>query len=208
MIQKHTGTHKYYQELFSEHGHDAKGAGWKNKEAQWKRFEQLAKIITTADPFSVNDLGCGFGSFYDFLQVNDLPPFQYTGYDILDNMLGQAQSLHESARNASFNKIDNAGELLSADYTIASGIFNLKYEIAAGEWLQYILQTIGQMFDKSQKGIAFNILTAYSDKEFMKDHLYYADPLFLFDHCKKNFSRNVALLHDYDEYDFTILIRK
>lgn len=208
MIQEHAGTHQYYQELFNEHGHDARGAGWKNKEAQWKRFEQLAKIITTADPFSINDLGCGFGSFYDFLQVNDLPPFQYAGYDILDTMLDQARSLHTAADNASFRKIDNAGELQPADYTVASGIFNLKYEIPANDWLQYILQTIRQMFDQSQKGIAFNVLTLYSDKEFMKEHLYYADPLFLFDHCKKNFSRNVALLHDYDEYDFTLLIRK
>ena len=60
----------------------------------------------------------------------------------------------------------------------------------------------------SQKGFAFNMLTIYSDKEYMKDNLYYSDPLFFFDFCKRNFSKNVALLHDYYEYDFTILVRK
>ena len=32
--------------------------------------------------------------------------------------------------------------------------------------------------------------------------------LFFFDFCKRNFSRNVALLHDYGLYDFTIIVRK
>ncbi|MBM3138043.1 MAG: class I SAM-dependent methyltransferase, partial [Chloroflexi bacterium] len=30
----------------------------------------------------------------------------------------------------------------------------------------------------------------------------------LFDYCKVNFSKNVALLHDYKLYDFTIIVRK
>jgi hypothetical protein len=42
----------------------------------------------------------------------------------------------------------------------------------------------------------------------MRRHLYYADPCYLFDTCKKRFSRNVALLHDYEAYDFTIIVRK
>lgn len=42
----------------------------------------------------------------------------------------------------------------------------------------------------------------------MKEHLYYADPAELFDHCKRNYSRNVALLHDYGLYEFTVLVRK
>ena len=42
----------------------------------------------------------------------------------------------------------------------------------------------------------------------MKDYLYYGDPLFYFDYSKRHFSRNVALLHDYDLYEFTLLIKK
>jgi hypothetical protein len=64
------------------------------------------------------------------------------------------------------------------------------------------------MNDLAIRGMAFNFLTKYSDAEFMRPDLYYADPCFFFDYCKKNFSKNVALLHDYKIYDFTILIRK
>ncbi len=58
------------------------------------------------------------------------------------------------------------------------------------------------------KAFLFNMLTKYSEKEYMRDNLYYADPLFIFDYCKRNFSKQVALLHDYGLYEFTILVKK
>ena len=44
--------------------------------------------------------------------------------------------------------------------------------------------------------------------ERMLADLYYADPCALFDHCKTKYSRNVALLHDYGLYEFTLIVRK
>ena len=46
------------------------------------------------------------------------------------------------------------------------------------------------------------------DPERMVSRLHYADPLELFDYCKRNFSAAVALLHDYGLYEFTIIVRK
>jgi hypothetical protein len=60
----------------------------------------------------------------------------------------------------------------------------------------------------SRKGFAFNALSLYSDPEKRRPDLYYADPLALFDHCQRHFSRYVSLLHDYPLYEFTILVRK
>jgi hypothetical protein len=42
----------------------------------------------------------------------------------------------------------------------------------------------------------------------MRSDLHYADPGRLFDYCKRRFARNVALLHDYGLYEFTLLVRK
>jgi len=94
------------------------------------------------------------------------------------------------------------------DYIIASGIFNVRQDILNKEWEQYISDTLTVINDRSSKGFAFNMLTSYSDKEFMRDYLYYANPSFYFDHCKRNFSKHVALLHDYPLYEFTIMVKK
>jgi hypothetical protein len=63
------------------------------------------------------------------------------------------------------------------------------------------------MIALSVRGVAFNMLTAYSDPGHMRADLYYADASFYFDYCMRRFPRRVALLHDYDLYEFTILIR-
>lgn len=199
---------KFYGQNLQSFGNTAQGVGWKNQEAQQVRFEQLTKLFSTQATFSMNDLGCGVADFANYLFDKGFTNFTYTGYDVLEEMVKISAQKYQTRNNCSFVHINDATELNGADYTVASGIFNIRYAISDADWLSYILQTITQMDVRSRKGFAFNALTAYSDKEKMQDYLYYSDPLYLFDYCKKNFSRNVALLHDYYQYDFTIIVRK
>jgi SAM-dependent methyltransferase len=198
----------FYKGHLKDHGDSAKGVGWKNEEAQIIRFKQLSKIFQGKENFSVNDFGCGTGEFYKFLLSTGCTNVFYSGYDILPEMVTAATLKVEPNDKAKFHKINSPVEIHKADYSIASGVFNVKYQATDSEWESYVLSTLGALNDKSRIGFSVNFLTSYSDKEFMQAYLYYADPLFLFDYCKKNFSKNVALLHDYDQYDFTILVRK
>jgi SAM-dependent methyltransferase len=197
----------FYKKHLDQYGATAQGVGWKNPEAQWIRFKQLSKLMDQESTFTINDLGCGTGNFSTFL-FECVDSFEYRGYDVMQEMIDQAKQKLGNRNNLHFSKIDSGWEMEVADYTVASGIFNIRFETTDDEWLTYILSTLSAMNAKSTKGFAFNVLTSYSDKEFMKPELYYADPCFLFDHCKRSFSRNVALLHDYNQYDFTILVRK
>jgi hypothetical protein len=126
----------------------------------------------------------------------------------MDDMVSRAISSVGNNSSCYFSTIIDASEMELANYTVASGIFNLKFSRTNEDWLQYIFDTITVMNEKSIDGFAFNALTRYSDPEFRKEELYYSDPLLFFDFCKKTFSNNVALLHDYNHYDFTILVRK
>jgi hypothetical protein len=103
---------------------------------------------------------------------------------------------------------ENKEELQPADYVLASGIFNVRLECPDKEWEDHIRNTLQDMHGLSRRGFAFNILTSYSDPPFRKDYLYYAQPEYWFGYCKQHFSRQVALLHDYDLYEFTVLVRK
>ncbi len=51
------------------------------------------------------------------------------------------------------------------------------------------------------------MLSLYSDEDKRNSTLYYADPCRVFDWCKREITRDVALLHDYGQWDFTILLR-
>lgn len=198
---------EFYSKNLGNYGASSRGVGWKNDEAQTVRFEQLLKLLPVSNYFSINDLGCGVGTFAAFLKVRNFQ-FSYRGYDLLSEMIAVAAESYQGATNVSFSVVKNASEMLPADFTVASGIFNIRFEQNDASWLEALKATLHQIDEKSSKGFAFNLLSIYSDVEFRKPELYYADPCFLFDYCKRNFSREVALLHDYGQYDFTLLVRK
>lgn len=199
----------YFNQKLSAYGATPGGVDWNSTASQETRFNQLIKICEAtgmpSQEFTINDYGCGYGALITYLTGKDYR-FQYTGYDLSESMVMKAQELFKDRPEAVFTT--RQADLPIADYTVASGIFNLRFDIQDDIWLAYILKVLHQMNDLSMKGFSFNLLTKYSDADHIRPDLYYADPCYLFDYCKKHFSRNVALLHDYDLYDFTLLVRK
>ena len=195
----------YYSAKLAEHGQTARGVDWNGEASQILRFEQLTRIIDPSGYFSLNDLGCGYGALLDYLQSRH-QDFEYNGYDVSDVMVRAAQSRHAPQRNARFVVAAIPSE--TADYGIASGIFNVRLSRSQAEWSAYVAETLDKLHRTSRRGFAFNCLTSYSDAHRMKDELFYADPCLLFDLCKRCYAKDVALLHDYGLYEFTILVRK
>ena len=196
---------RYYSEKVAEHGPTARGVDWNDAASQELRFEQLLEVCEPAKPFRLNDYGCGYGALAAYLEQRDYD-FTYTGFDISADMVEQARELLRDSARCRFVVDDS--DLEQADYTVASGIFNVKLDAVRGAWEQHALDTLSRLNELSALGFAFNMLTSYSDADRMRDDLYYADPLVIFDHCKRNFSRGVALLHDYGLYEFTIIVRR
>lgn len=195
----------YYNNKIDKYGPNYRGVDWNSKESQELRFKQLLKVCNRDKKFTINDFGCGYG-YLAYFMLKEGYNFEYLGIDISDKMIIKAKELYGKYENINFIKDCDISKI--ADYTVASGIFNVKLKQKDSEWLDYILKILHKMSDKSKCGFSFNCLTIYSETEFLKDYLYYADPCFLFDYCKKNFSKNVALLHDYFLYEFTIIVRK
>jgi len=198
----------YYSAKLRQHGATPRGVDWNSEEAQLLRFSQLLRVIPAASRFSINDLGCGYGRLLDYMTASGYRDFRYQGYDLALEMIQTARQQHPDKPESFFMTIADPGEMAVADYTIASGVFNVRLHYSESEWLSYLHQTLEQMSARSVTGFAFNALTCYSDRDCMRDDLYYADPCHLFDYCKRHFARNVALLHDYGLYEFTLLIRK
>lgn len=193
----------YYTDKLIMHGAIPKGVDWNSEECQFTRFKQVSKIIETDRP-TINDIGCGYGKYLEYL-IKNYKKIQYRGYDLSNEMIKEASKQYP---NNKFFHISNLDDITNAEYSISSGIFNVKIKYSKTKWLSYILDTLKQIDLKSDKGFSFNMLTKYSEKKYMRDNLYYADPLFFFDYCKINFSKNVSLIHDYNLYEFTILVKK
>lgn len=195
----------YYSGKISEFGPTPRGVDWNGAHGQEIRFRQLCRIIEADGGFSVNDLGCGYGALYDFLRC-ERKDFEYFGTDVSEDMIRAARSRIGDAPGV---RLAIGSEFpAAADYAVASGIFNVRLGYGDAAWQEYLELTLDVLHRGSSRGFAFNCLTSYSDPEHMRDDLYYADPRRMFDHCKQHYSRNVALLHDYNLYEFTMLVRK
>lgn len=199
------GVAGYYSRKLAEHGQTPQGVDWNGTASQLLRFEQLCRIIAPDEGYSLNDLGCGYGALCEYLD-EQFAGGAYNGFDVSEDMISAAQQRFSAHGKARFVCASEPDEV--ADFGVASGIFNVRMGHSEAEWSGYIESVLDILDRTSRKGFAFNCLTSYSDVEKMRGDLYYADPCRLFDICKRRYSRNVALLHDYGLYEFTILVRK
>lgn len=195
---------RYYTAKLAEHGATARGVDWNGDEGQMLRFEQLVRIIGAQKDFSVNDIGCGYGAMFAFLRQR-YASVDYNGCDISAEMVAAGQAQFGEDPKVTF--VVGADPVRLADYGFASGIFNVRLERTDSEWQSYMIETLDLIARTSRHGFSFNCLTSYSDAERMRPNLYYASPSEVFDLCRQRYSRNVALLHDYGLYEFTILVR-
>jgi hypothetical protein len=95
-----------------------------------------------------------------------------------------------------------------ADFVIASGIFNVRFDFSDEAWRAYVEDTIDSMAQNATKGFAFNCLTGFSNSNRKEARLYYPYPGEMFDSCLRRYGRHALLLHDYGLHEFTIVIRR
>lgn len=195
----------YYSSKLSQFGSTPQGVDWNGEVSQMERFAQLCKIFDLDKSFSVNDLGCGYGALFEYLATS-MEDFEYTGIDVSQEMVAAAKMKAGNDPRARFLLASEPGEV--ADFGVASGVFNVRLSRTDDEWIGYLTESLEALNRTSRRGFSFNCLTSYSDADKKRDYLYYAEPSVIFDLCKRRFSRNVALLHDYGLYEFTILVRK
>lgn len=189
----------YYGAQLHKHGPTARGVDWSSESSQRLRFDQLLRICDRPAPYRLLDYGCGYGALLELLD----PAVDYVGFDIAHEMVAEARRRHPAATF----ETDRA-RLAPADFCVASGVFNVRLGAEQPAWAAYVLDGIRDLDALSRRGFAFNMLSRYADAEKMRPDLYYGDPSYYFDLCKRHYSKQVALLHDYGLYEFTILVRK
>lgn len=196
----------YYATRLAEHGTTHRGVDWNSQESQYLRFEQLARVLPPPGPgaLSVLDYGCGYGELQRFLAAR-YPDLSYVGFDLVPEALAAAREHIGEGEGVRF--VGSLEGLEPCDFTLASGVFGVKREVPDAAWGEYARAEVAAMAAASRRGFAFNMLTSYSDADRMRPDLHYADPCAWFDHLKRTYARDVALLHDYGLYEFTMLVR-
>jgi len=195
---------KLYTDNIKQNGIKPESVGWTKEGSQQLRFNKLMQVVENKnESFSLNELGCGYGELYKYCINNKFKLDKFIGYDISADMLEAAK---DYINYSNVELINNSKLKTLADYSVTSGIFNVRFDENKDLWKEYIFSTLQNMNEYSKKGFSFNLLTSYVDYE--AENLFYADPKIFFDYCKTNFSKKVNLIHDYDLYEWTIIVKK
>lgn len=194
----------YYASKLAKFGPTPQGVDWNGAGSHELRHRQFLRLIADNAEASVLDLGCGFGDFLRFLRAEGhRGPF--VGYDVAPDMIAEAIRLHGSTSDCQWRIGAEPAETL--DFAIASGIFNVKGDVPTETWVGYVQDTVDTLARAGRLGFAFNVLSLSSDPDRRRGDLYYADPGEMLAYCIRRYGRSVALLQDYDLYEFTVVVR-
>ena len=187
---------KYYEEqhqlwVDTPYQKSPVAVGWLDgKQNQAKRFETLLNIgVQEGD--SILDLGCGLGHMVEHLEKIGLN-VHYTGIDTSKRSIQQAYQFKEATyiHGTIFDIQDRY------DWGLASGVFNVEFPKSE------MLETINELLSKTNKGVAFNLLSNTSNNSLTYENYI---PEEIVSHLKGD----VSIVENYGvKNDFTIYIKK
>jgi hypothetical protein len=205
LVEVYAGIQSYYTAKITAFGPTPHGADWNSIITQEVRFVQLLKLCDFSGPFALNDVGCGYGALWSYLtKYHSETDINYLGFDVSPAMIEHAGRLRRDLSRASFMVANTSPRV--ADYSVASGTFNVKLDQPFERWERFIAKTLLEMHATSRRGFAVNFMTPQASDRAPQE-LYRTTPEPWTRYCEKEFGSSVEVLADYGLREFTLLIR-
>lgn len=202
----YSAVESHYTEAVTRYGATPLGVDWTCEPTQHLRFVQLLKVCDFVQAFSLNDVGCGYGALLGFVRKRHRSArIDYSGNDLSPSMIEHAKRLWAKQRNATFHVGTSSVRL--ADYSVASGIFNVRLNAPDETWHEFIQHALDCMYKNSRRGFAVNFLHRLPADVMGKKELYRTDPEKWIEHCERRFAAQVTHVASYGMREFTLLIR-
>lgn len=204
----YAGIDRYYSHKVQVHGATPLGVDWPCVPTQELRFEQLLRVCDFGGaPFMLNDIGCGYGALLAFLaKQHKHAHIDYLGVDLSAPMVAQAHHLWHKRAQTEFLAANACPR--QADYSVASGIFNVKLNQPRALWESFIAGTLADMRQNSRQGFSVNFLAPLAEGETGPPELYRAPVERWQRHCEQALDARVEVLQAYGLQDeYTLLVR-
>ncbi len=203
----HADINRYYTQKVLAHGATARGVDWTCQPTQELRFVQLLKLFDFRQPLSLNDVGCGYGALLRFLaRRHRRLKLDYLGTDLSQAMIDLAKPSRSPSIRSRFVTTGLIPRV--ADYSVASGIFNVRLDQPADHWILFIKQMLADLHAASRFGFAVNFLAPAGPDMQPIAELYRVSPEVWTRHCERKFGAKVELVEGYGMREFTLLVRR
>jgi trans-aconitate methyltransferase len=146
-------------------------------------------------------VGCGLGHLHDFL-AHHFPIASYRGGDINPKMIERALERDPTLQVEHRDIVTDPPP--SADYAVASGIFNLRMQHSDEAWEEVVHSVLKAMYASATRGIAANFLTSHVD--WKREIAYHQDPARMLQFALTELSRFAEIRHAYYPWEFTLIV--
>ena len=201
---------KHYESCLEKHGDNHLGVDWPNLEDVEKRYKVMLDILSFRDnfsqPISVLDFGCGTAHLLEYIKSNKYQNIQYSGLDISQKFIDVAKMKYTDNLFFCMDILDKKNKLEPFDYFVLNGVFTEKRELSFDEMWKYFSEMITVLYDKCNRGIAFNVMSKNVDWE--RKDLFHVPHDLLTQFLCKNITRDYVIRNDYGLYEYTVYIFK
>jgi hypothetical protein len=200
---------KHYDECFQKYGDNNLGVDWPNYEDTLTRHQVMFELITSKEQSHITnntllDFGCGLSHFYEWIQTQTNQP-KYSGLDINEGFYNTSKNKYPDL-NFYHSDILVNDDIPVFDYIICNGTFTEKRDLTQDEMMNFFTLVLKKLWDKTNKGIAFNVMSKIVDWE--RDDLFHVSMDELGWFLKNNLSRNFVIRNDYGLYEYTVYVYK
>lgn len=201
---------EHYENCLEKNGDNHLGVDWPKLEDVDKRYKVMLDIIkwnvkkdTTV---SLLDFGCGTAHLLEYMLKNCYKNIDYSGLDISQKFVDVAQKKHPTNSFYCADILDSNATIHNFDYIVMNGIFTEKRELTFNEMWDYFTKMLLNIFEKCNKGFAFNVMS--KNVAWEREDLFHVSHDLLSDFLCKNITRNYIIRNDYGLYEYTVYILK
>ncbi len=199
---------EHYESCLENHGDTHLGVGWPRAEDVDTRFHIMCDLFRNdkTEDLSLLDFGCGLSHLYDYLQKNSFNQVTYSGLDLSDQFIDMSINKYPQNNYYCLDILESSHLLPQFDYVIINGIFTQKRDLTFDEMFDFFKKMIQVIFEKANKGIAFNVMSKCVDWE--KQGAFHLPFDILAEFLNASLSGNFVFRHDYGLYEYTTYVYK
>lgn len=201
---------EHYESCLEKHGDNHLGVDWPKLDDVDKRYKIMLNIISLdqdmSGEVSLLDFGCGTAHLLHYIRKNKYNNILYSGLDISQKFIDVAKKKYP---DNSFYCIDILGAnnvIKNFDFIVMNGVFTEKRELTFDDMWSYFTKMITIIYEKCNKGFAFNVMSKNVDWE--REDLFHVSLDLLSSFLCKNLTRNFIIRNDYGLYEYTVYIIK
>lgn len=204
---KHIVSH--YENCFKQFGDSHKGVDWPNFDDLLRRYQVMLEVVKKDENVSLLDFGCGTAMLKDYIDATPewkAKNITYSGIDLGETYIEHCKKKYPETDFKLVDVLKNPEALQKVDYIVMNGIFTEKLSLTFDEMFSYFEKLITVVFEKCNKGIAFNVMSKAVDWE--RDDLFHLSTDLLINFLTKKITRNFVIRNDYGLYEYTVYVYK